>query len=73
MATVQKSQPGAQRVPQPAAAKPATSGTLPAEKIAQRAYEIWQAKGRPEGQDKEDWFQAESELRAGIGPSRTSR
>ena len=30
--------------------------------IRQRAYEIWEQRGRPEGQDKEHWTQAEQEL-----------
>jgi hypothetical protein len=76
MAIVQKSQAGAQkpetRSP-PAAAKPAPQGALPNEKIAQRAYEIWQAKGRPMGQDQDHWFQAERELRAALTGSRSSR
>jgi hypothetical protein len=32
------------------------------ERIAARAYEIWQATGRPSGHDQEHWFQAEREL-----------
>ncbi len=32
--------------------------------IAARAYEIWQAKGRPEGSAQEDWFRAAEELRS---------
>jgi hypothetical protein len=35
------------------------------EEIAQRAYEIYQARGGTEGQDIEDWLQAERELRRG--------
>ena len=35
------------------------------EQIAQRAYEIYQARGGTEGQDIEDWLQAERELRRG--------
>jgi Protein of unknown function (DUF2934) len=30
--------------------------------IQQRAYEIWEATGRPQRQDKEHWAQAEREL-----------
>ena len=30
--------------------------------IKQRAYEIWEEKGRPDGHDKEHWAQAEQEL-----------
>ncbi len=44
-------------------AKPTSVGTLPADKIATRAYEIWLASGRPNGRDQEHWFQAERELR----------
>lgn len=37
------------------------------EMIAKRAYEIWERKGRPVGQDLENWQQAERELRAELG------
>ena len=30
--------------------------------VAQRAYEIWQREGCPEGRDMEHWLRAESEL-----------
>lgn len=30
--------------------------------IRDRAYALWEAAGRPEGQDKEFWAQAEQEL-----------
>ena len=33
------------------------------EKIAERAYQLWQARGCSHGQDREDWLQAEAELR----------
>ena len=32
------------------------------EQISQRAYEIWVSEGRPEGQDRLHWDQAEQEL-----------
>jgi hypothetical protein len=38
---------------------------LPSEKVAERAYQIWQASGRPNGHDQDHWFQAELELRSG--------
>ncbi len=38
---------------------------LPSEKVAERAYRIWQASGRPNGRDLDHWFQAELELRSG--------
>ena len=33
------------------------------EQIALRAYEIWEASGRPVGRDQEHWLMAEAELR----------
>ena len=44
-----------------------------AEEIAQRAYEIFLARGGEAGHDVDDWLQAESELlseHAARGPSR---
>ncbi|HEX7008661.1 MAG TPA: DUF2934 domain-containing protein [Phycisphaeraceae bacterium] len=38
--------------------------TLTHEEIARRAYEIWLAKGKPIGQDEQNWHEAERELRA---------
>ncbi len=37
---------------------------VPHEKIAMRAYEKWCKRGRPQGTDKQDWMEAEAELRA---------
>ena len=34
----------------------------PGEKIAARAYEIYQARGGTDGADLDDWLQAEREL-----------
>jgi hypothetical protein len=34
------------------------------EMIRDRAYYLWEAKGRPEGKDMEIWIQAEREIRA---------
>jgi monoterpene epsilon-lactone hydrolase len=33
------------------------------EEIAQRAYQLWEERGRPHGSDEEDWHRAEHELR----------
>jgi hypothetical protein len=33
-------------------------------RIALRAYELWEARGRPEGDGKADWFEAERECLA---------
>jgi hypothetical protein len=38
--------------------------SIPHEKIAMRAYEKWCKRGRPQGTDKQDWAEAEAELRA---------
>jgi hypothetical protein len=35
------------------------------EQIRQRAYELYEARGREDGHDREDWQQAEAEI-AGI-------
>ena len=34
------------------------------EQIAQRAFELWQSRGCPEGSAEEDWRQAEAELQS---------
>lgn len=34
-----------------------------AERIAERAHQIWEADGRPEGRHAEHWAQAKEELR----------
>ena len=31
---------------------------------AQRAYALWEARGRPIGSPQQDWFEAETQLRA---------
>ena len=36
---------------------------VPHEKIAMRAYEKWCQRGRPKGSEKQDWLEAEAELR----------
>ncbi len=41
----------------------------PPEKIALRAYELWQESGCPEGKQEEHWFRAERELRGAHGRS----
>lgn len=74
MAIVQKIQPGAQKAEtRSTATAKATPGAVPPDKIAARAYEIWVAKGRPDGHDQEHWFQAEGELRSSQGSRGTQR
>jgi Protein of unknown function (DUF2934) len=76
MATAQKSQTGSSGA-QKAEVRNITSakgvGPIAPDKIAARAYEIWQASGRPHGHDQEHWFQAERELRGTQGPRSTAR
>lgn len=38
------------------------------ERIRQRAYELYEARGRVEGHDVEDWLQAEAEI-TGVKPA----
>jgi hypothetical protein len=62
------------RVVTPAtAASTSSHGVVPHEKIAMRAYEKWLKKGRPHGTDRQDWMEAESELKAELakGPQAT--
>jgi hypothetical protein len=39
-----------------------TATDIPTEEIARRAYEIWEARGRPAGDGSEDWDAAVAEL-----------
>jgi hypothetical protein len=43
---------------QPTPAHP-SSGQNP---IADRAYQLWETEGKPEGQDLDHWFRAEREI-----------
>jgi hypothetical protein len=38
------------------------SGTITQEEIAQRAYALYEARGREDGHDLDDWLEAEREL-----------
>jgi Protein of unknown function (DUF2934) len=52
------------RVVTPSTPAHGTMGTMvPHEKIAMRAYEKWCKRGCPPGTEKQDWFEAEAELR----------
>ena len=35
-----------------------------ANKLRQRAYELWEEEGRPDGKDQEFWYRAEQESHA---------
>ena len=41
--------------------------TLTHDQIAARAFEVWQRKGRPNGQDAQNWAEAEAELKRELG------
>jgi len=44
---------------------PSGEGARPRhERIAERAYKLWEARGKPAGTDRENWFEAERLLRA---------
>jgi hypothetical protein len=38
--------------------------SLSPERIALRAYSLWESRGRPGGTDQQDWYEAERQLRA---------
>ena len=42
-----------------------TAGNPDRDRIARRAYELYQARGAGDGQADDDWFAAERELRNG--------
>jgi hypothetical protein len=46
----------------PQSAGDTTAANVDRERIAQRAYELYLARGGSHGQDMEDWFTAEREL-----------
>ena len=41
-----------------------TQPSVPTEKVAARAYQKWLQKGCKHGNDKQDWFEAEAEIKA---------
>lgn len=49
--------------PKAAAGKTPISAAPSTEQISKRAYEIWLRKGRPLGQDTQNWLEAEAELK----------
>ena len=52
---------------------PSFTETRPdADRVAQRAYARYEARGREDGHDMEDWFEAERELNEGVSLDSTS-
>lgn len=43
--------------------QPSCSSNPDAEKIRQRAYFVWEEKGRPQNRDLDIWLEAEKELK----------
>jgi hypothetical protein len=37
------------------------------DQIAQRAHDIWLQRGRPDGEDKQNWYEAEAQLKHETG------
>jgi hypothetical protein len=56
---------------QPHGGEQATAEPNRAATVARLAYDKWQARGCPEGDDLRDWLEAETELRA-AGPQPTA-
>ena len=54
----------------PSAATPAPSEAQIRERIAHRAYELFEQRGGEPGHDAEDWARAEREVRAALGSGR---
>jgi hypothetical protein len=46
---------------------PAAMVEITNEEITNLAHQIWERKGRPEGQDLQVWLEAEAELKASVG------
>jgi hypothetical protein len=42
-------------------------------RVARRAYELWQARGCPHGDDLRDWFEAELQLAGAVTAGGTRR
>jgi hypothetical protein len=43
------------------------------ELIARRAYELYEERGRSDGEDLDDWFRAEAEVRDSLGKPERKR
>jgi hypothetical protein len=44
-----------------------TTPSVTPEKISQRAHQLWEQAGKPQGSHNEHWLQAEQELKASEG------
>jgi hypothetical protein len=58
---------------QDAPIRPRSTESRPdADRIAQRAYERYEARGRGDGHDMDDWLEAERELQQDVSSNRTA-
>jgi hypothetical protein len=52
----------------PPEAQRGSNGPVAADEIRQLAYRLWEERGRPDGSEQEDWYEAEKRC-AGQGPA----
>jgi hypothetical protein len=76
--TSQKTEPASVRPPASSLPRATAAREVPAShssagapspthaQISARAYQLWERKGRPDGTDLEDWFEAERQLQTGL-------
>ena len=57
----------------PQSAGDTTAATIDRDLLAQRAYELFLARGREDGRDLDDWLNAERELRESRTPQNHGR
>ena len=55
------------------APRPVMDNPLSHENISQRAYEIWEARGRPESDGSEEWNEAVRQIRAELDDAKSHR
>jgi hypothetical protein len=56
----QATKPASEQLKEPAPS--IASGPTDQQDIAKLAYQLWQARGCPEGSGEDDWFEAERQL-----------
>ena len=62
--TPRSKRPTARRGPAPAASNAKAQDSALYKRITQRAYELYEQRGRQAGYELEDWLQAEREIRS---------
>jgi DUF2934 family protein len=72
-ATPRSKRPISRKSPASAASNANAQDPVLYERIAQRAYELYEQRGRLAGYELEDWFQAEREFRSAEMPKQKSR